>query len=363
MASEAFRPITTIQEPGLPGMPRTYTSQREVAAETEAPARGSVLGNVLGSQFATNIVLSAQVTPKDGKRILTVSHCTAPPWNILLEQYSVSGNPDIPPDRFRLDPREETTGDVVTGAAEMPSLSGSEIQKSEQQRDFFTKAISTTSAVSLETGLNRGTSIDQRTGRTFLETIELVEASSVVSGIEVEADGSVVTYDPLNATWSTKTTRKAVDVATRTWVDIINYEWPPVFGGIVLDTYTRKDGGGDAIYPSVIYKEGFTGPQKATISQYWQKATPTVITPNQMIPQGFSFACPLWSVRVDACLHGEITLFCNIGTEDPDWESAAISRTFAATNPTDWPSEVFWRESKPYMGGYLVTEYTILKPS
>jgi hypothetical protein len=83
-SSTPFRPVTTIQEPGLLGMPRTYTSQREVAAETGAPARGSVLGNVLGTQFATHIVLDASIQPKDGKRILVVSHCSAPAWAILL---------------------------------------------------------------------------------------------------------------------------------------------------------------------------------------------------------------------------------------------------------------------------------------
>ena len=83
-SSEAFRPITTLQEPGLLGMPRTYTSQREVAAETEPPARGSVLGNILGPQFATHIILDASIQPKDGKRILNVSHCSAPAWTTLL---------------------------------------------------------------------------------------------------------------------------------------------------------------------------------------------------------------------------------------------------------------------------------------
>lgn len=83
MAAEAFRPITTLQEPSLQGMPRTYTSIREVAAETGAPVRGSVLGPILGPQFATHIVLDASIQPKDGKRILTVSHCPAPDWAIL----------------------------------------------------------------------------------------------------------------------------------------------------------------------------------------------------------------------------------------------------------------------------------------
>lgn len=358
--SDAYTPVTTIQEPPLPGMPPMHTSTREVPAEFQKLTRGGAVGTFL-AQYATHVVYDCQIIPKGDKRVAVVTHFD-PTWSIFMSQYSVVGNGAIPPDRFRVDPTEETTSDIVEGNAAMPSLSGSYISKAEGQRDYFTKSISSTIAASLDTGPNKGTSIDQRTGTTFLETIELVDIGSVTDGIEVQSDGSVVTYDPINAKWSTKTTRKAVDTSTKTWTDVVNYEWPPVLTSILFDTYTRVDGGGDAIYPSVDYKEGFYGPQKATIDQYWQKTQPTVITPNQMIPQGFSFSCPLWSLRVQPCLHPEITLYCNIGSADPEWEASAVSRTFQATNLTDWPSEVFWRESKPYMGGYLVTEYTILKP-
>jgi len=83
MSAEAVTPITSIQEPGLQGMPRTYTSQREVPAEFEPPVRGTVVGDIL-PRFKTHIVLDAQIAPKSGKRVLTLSHCAAPAWTILL---------------------------------------------------------------------------------------------------------------------------------------------------------------------------------------------------------------------------------------------------------------------------------------
>lgn len=432
MASEAVTPITSIQEPGLQGMPRTYTSQREVPAEWEPPLRGSVVGDIL-PRYKTHIVLDAQVIPKGGKRVAVIAHCSPPSWVILTgsqdrltsddafiynrqvvlnptqdaieadpfstyqpydetksikttkvprrkkadgtyedgypqQQAKDKTDPNQPPGRFHTEATtiETATVEVLDKAnvSDIPAPaapSGDEIKVShqklndEQYRKTIIEEI-------IATGPNLGTSIDSRTGNTFLETVEVVPAATVAGGSTVGADGSVVTYEPVNTKWSLKVTRKAVDTAIRQWTDIVNYEWPAVLQSILFDVYDHKSGG-SAIYPSAFYKEGFTGPQKAEVTQYWQKTAPTVIPQLQMIPQGFQFACPLYNLRVSACLHPAVTLTCNIGTEDPDWEMAAVSRTFAATNYLDWPEQVFWRESKPYMGGYLVTEYTIQKPS
>mgnify|MGYP001401594367 CR=1 FL=1 len=72
--SEAL--ITTVQEPDIQGMPRTYTSQRTCAQETPVPVRGAVLGDPYGIHRA-NIVLSAQAVPNvKGQMVHTVQHCT-----------------------------------------------------------------------------------------------------------------------------------------------------------------------------------------------------------------------------------------------------------------------------------------------
>lgn len=84
--SEAL--ITTIQEPDIQGMPRTYTSQRTCAQETPVPVRGTVLGDPYGIHRA-NIVLSAQAVPNiKGQMVHTVQHCTHDvpgpgPWTSL----------------------------------------------------------------------------------------------------------------------------------------------------------------------------------------------------------------------------------------------------------------------------------------
>lgn len=90
-SSTPLRPTTSIQEPAVVGMPRSYISQREVAAEYEPPVRGAALGNSFGSQYAANIVLDAAIQPKDGKRIVTIIHCSPPDWHVLLGSLDRSG--------------------------------------------------------------------------------------------------------------------------------------------------------------------------------------------------------------------------------------------------------------------------------
>jgi len=205
-----------------------------------------------------------------------------------------------------------------------------------------------------------GTTFDQRTGEGFIEENELVGHDTVTPS-EVDASGDVVIYQPINPNFAVKTTKKVASTTSRTWQDIINYEWPPVLQSVTYQVYSKKNGG-QLIVPIVRYKEGYSGPQLVTVTQYWQKDAIVPVSPLQMIPRGFTYINPYFDLKVPPCLHGEITMTLTIGTEDPVWELGSFSETFDATNYTDWPSSIEWVESKPYNGGYLVTEYTINSP-
>lgn len=206
-----------------------------------------------------------------------------------------------------------------------------------------------------------GTTFDPRTGEGFIETQELVPHASVTP-TDVTVDGEVDTYQPVNPHFAIKTTRKVASTSQRTWQDIINYEWPPVLIGIEYETYTKRSGG-LMVVPHVTYKEGFNGPQIATATQYWQKSPITPVSPQQMIPRGFFFQCPYFSINAPPCLHSDVTFIVNTGTVDPIWEPASYTRTFPATNFVDWPEQIEWVESKPYNGGYIVTKWVINSPS
>lgn len=206
------------------------------------------------------------------------------------------------------------------------------------------------------------TSFDERTGATFVETQEIVEQSAVAA-TTIDADGYLVIYQGTDANWAFKDTKKIVDTATITYSDVVNYEWPPVLVSIILTEWTARNGRGTVIYPDYVVKKGFSGPQIATVSQFWQKDPYTPAAPVQMIPEGMQFQSPLFSISIPPCLHGETTFFCNIGTTDPEWESQSYSRTFDATNYTDWPDSITWEAVQPYRGGYLVTSYTLNRPT
>ena len=206
------------------------------------------------------------------------------------------------------------------------------------------------------------TTFDERTGATFLETEEVVPQGDVAAGA-IDSDGNLVTYRGVDANWAVKGTRNVASPDEITWSKIVNYEWPAVLTNFTFTSWTRKISGTVETLPDFTFKQGFSGPQKATVRQWWQLAPPTVTSPEQMIPEGATFNTPLLQFSIPPCLHGEIEAHCNIGSEDDEWESAYYSKTFPATNLTDWPETVVWVESNPYNGGYIVTEYTLDKPS
>lgn len=206
------------------------------------------------------------------------------------------------------------------------------------------------------------TSFDQRTGATFFETQEVVIQGDVVEG-SIGSDGNLVTYQGVDANWAIKDTRKIVDPTSITYYDVVNYEWPPVLLSIHLEEWTARNGRGSVIYPDVTVKKGFSGPQIATVTQFWQKDPYTPAAPIQLIPEGMQFQSPLFSISIPPCLHTETEFFCTIGTEDPEWEPQSYTKTFAATNYTDWPASITWESVEPYRGGYLVTSYTLPSPT
>ena len=277
-------------------------------------------------------------------------------------QYSADNNPSIAPEKFRTNPGEVSVSYTSTGSASQPTLTGTYSARSEKQINQFTKQVSFSQILSNTTGIVRGTSVDPRTGEVFADDQEVVASSAVTLGGSVDASGNVVLYDGYDANWSVKTTRRVASTTSQTWEDIVNYEWPPVLLSISFKIFEAKSGE-SVIYPVVRFRQGFQGPQKATVTQYWSKTNPGVVPAISMIPEGFKYQCPLYQLGVPPCLHTSITMTCNIGTSDPDWEMATDSETFPATNYTDWPDSVFWRESKPDRGGYLITEYTINKPA
>jgi hypothetical protein len=210
----------------------------------------------------------------------------------------------------------------------------------------------------------KSTTIEDRTGDVYLVTQEIVPASEVVTTGSVDEDGEVVLYSEYSACYAIKTTQTIASTAVREWVDIQTYEWPAVLESITFKAWPRRDGKADEIHADVRFKEGYNGPQKVDVRQWWQKEPYEVTPPTPMLAKGFSYTCPIFKISVPPCLHDEITFSpVTTGTTDPNYEFTTDSWSVPATNLTDWPEEIVWSEAKPHRGGYTVTEYTIAAPT
>lgn len=281
---------------------------------------------------------------------------------VSLEPGTRKRTSKMAPDRFYREKQVVSTEEIATGvtsAIVMPVVAlGSDVDITQKGSIRRIRTINPPGP----TAPNKGTSLDERTGEAFVETIEVVPIELVMQ-TSVDSAGNLITYDPIDANWSLKRTRKVASTLAKTWTEITNYEWPPVLLGLQFKVWNAKNGRGAVTYVVPRWKQGFNGPQQMQVSQYWQQTQPAVVVPVNMIAEGFEYQSPLFNVRIPPCLHDTYVLTCTVDSSDPEWEPATDSETFLATNYSDWPAQVFWREAKPYLGGFLVTEYTINRPT
>jgi hypothetical protein len=67
---------------------------------------------------------------------------------------------------------------------------------------------------------------------------------------------------------------------------------------------------------------------------------------------------------IPQCLHPAITLSETVGTDHPDLAYAVTSKTFAATNYTDWPTSIVgFANQVPYRGGFKMKVGVVYKPT
>ena len=150
-----------------------------------------------------------------------------------------------------------------------------------------------------------------------------------------------------------------------TYITYQNFSWPPVLSGIVVDRWTRRDGGADPVeYP--IYKRGaYSGPTRVEVTIYW-KDTPWTIGSSAtgsntelalvkpMHPEPILFQSPIASVSVPPTLHKRFRIVASTGSNHPIYTYKGTTWTYEATNYTDWPPDLVIQDSqRPFRGGYL----------
>jgi len=280
---------------------------------------------------------------------------------LSLEEESRQLSDRLPPDKFYVGGGNPVTEIETVASGTAATVSGNPLGvRAAVTRKGSIQKVETTEISGAPVALPI-TTVDERTGVGYLGYQELVEIGDAEE-TEVDADGNLTVYQPYNADYAIKVSRNVVSPETKEWVDIINYEWPPVLTSIYVKVFERRDGGTIQV-PVYKFKQGYSGPQQAFATQYWQKDPVTPTSPIQMIAEGISYQNMKWGINIPPCLHPEVTLGINTGTVDPIWKFITDTDTFPATNYTDWPESITWVESKPYQGGYLITEWIVNSPA
>lgn len=83
-----------------------------------------------------------------------------------------------------------------------------------------------------------------------------------------------------------------------------------------------------------------------------------------MEPEAILYQYGLGSLRIEPCLHPQITFTFTTGTSNPRFPpSQNIGATFEATSPTDWPSTIVISDSETFNNGlYIRQKVTAYKP-
>ena len=155
-----------------------------------------------------------------------------------------------------------------------------------------------------------------------------------------------------------------------TYITYQNFSWPAVLSGIVVDRWTRRDGGADPVeYP--VYKRGaYSGPTRVEVKIYWKDTPWEIIDASEsdsasgsdtklalikpMHPEPILFQSPIASVSVPPTLHKRFRIVAGTGASHPIYTYKGTTWTYEATNYTDWPPDLVIQDSqRPFRGGFL----------
>jgi hypothetical protein len=152
-----------------------------------------------------------------------------------------------------------------------------------------------------------------------------------------------------------------------TYITYQNFSWPAVLDRIVVDRWTRRDGGADPVeYP--IYKRGaYSGPTRVEVKVFWKDTEWQIGTSadeddsagklsliKPMHPEPILFQSPIASVSVPPTLHDRFIVTASTGTSHPIYTYKGTTWVYNATNYVDWPDELVIQDSqRPFRGGFL----------
>ena len=290
-----------------------------------------------------------------------------------LESTQIDRNNDIPNqfvskrtvEQTRIPSPNDAVPDTVAGS---PLDVGGTLMRAEVGANGNNQVIYSKGATTLKLEIDalEDWEMDPLTGGLIQVTKEVVAAGT--PGAAMNGSGVFSEVSAINPFWSIKTTRKATDLGTGndaiSYGTVVHYTWPDVLVGVNFFAVEAKSGHIVRYGYDVLMKEGYSGPCKALVTESWTptpSALPSVIA---MQPSAIFFDFPMTrNFSIPASLHGSITLTETVGTSHPTLAYAVTTKTFAATNYTDWPTSIIASLSQqPYRGGYHQKQILVYKP-
>lgn len=270
---------------------------------------------------------------------------------------------------FRQPVANDETIDALDGTA--PNAVGGAIMRTELGPDGSSKVILTKgrTRVTYTFGSRTDVEYDEETGRTHNVVSSVVAAGTAGSNLDGSGNFSVV--DALNRFFSLLTTRKATTLGTvasgnhLTYDTIVNWGWPAVLQGVNFFAVEAKDGHLERYGWDILMKEAYSGPCRATIVESWSPTAQAVPSVVHLMSTAIEFDFPMTRhFSIPRCLHPTVTLTEVVGSDHPDLAPATTTKSFAATNYTDWPTSIIGGATQtPYRGGFRMKVMTVYKPA
>lgn len=205
--------------------------------------------------------------------------------------------------------------------------------------------------------------LNEETGEIEDVTRTLSQSQTAAS---VDANGDFTESRQLNHRYYLSTTRSAKPFDSRTWETTEPFYWPPVLIG-VPELTTIYDSNGRALKGLVNsnIREAYNGYCRVSITEEWTKEQPDITLPTVPLPSAIDHDVAFIDFRLPPCLHIGLTVTEIVGADHPTYQSGNYSKTYPATNMTDWPFDngVTFERVRPYRGGYIKTAKTYYPPS
>lgn len=143
--------------------------------------------------------------------------------------------------------------------------------------------------------------------------------------------------------------------------------WYPVYASGNITNFQAYDNDGVKYTADVIWdfniRDGYDGPTRCVIEYFASHEPFTIAAPTTMQPEGGTFYYGVGQVSLPRCLHPEITLTYSTGVNNARYPLQTFSKTFPATNLTEWPATQIVDDGQTFDNGiYIRRTVTAYRP-